>query len=414
MNKEITFIIPVRNNQKYALQAYRSIRQYHPEEHYIVLLDDASTDKTWEWIQNTAKWDEKVIAYRNENKERVGHTVLYDKGVELAPTEIISILHSDMIITENYVKNVLKHLSRQRVISGTRIEPPLHPPGPEKFVKNFGLEPDEFAGMQREFLEFVEDREKEYKGLTSEGIFAPWTMYREDFVAIGGHDLLFAPMELEDSDIFNRMHLVKYEFIQSRDALVYHMTCRGSRFKDGIEIEREIPLPDGTIWYKPKDSQEYLELRQNKFREWWRKWHTDVLHDENMKPIVPGRYETAFVIKNATLDLVAALEPWCDTLYTDDEMCIIEAAYYEAEHKNTMFDIRKKFKHYKHTTPTESIVLEFDAKDFRLDHFNFIKQLPAVFDTITETGIYQFEIFILKVNNLKKIDMIKPWFKNVF
>jgi len=296
MSQEITFIIPVRNNQKYALQAYRSIRKYHPEEHYIVLLDDASTDKTWEWIQKTAKWDEKVIAYRNESEDRVGHTVLYDKGIELAPTDIVSILHSDMVVTENYVRNTLKHLKLKVVVSATRIEPPLHPPGPEKFVRNFGLEPDEFTSVQREFYEFVEDREKEYKGLTSEGIFAPWTIYKEDFVAIGGHDLLFAPMELEDSDIFNRMLLAGYEFVQSRDAFVYHMTCRGSRFKDGIEIEREIPLPDGTIWYKPKDSEEYLKLRTHKFREWWRKWHTDVLHDANMKPIVPGRYETAFVI----------------------------------------------------------------------------------------------------------------------
>ena len=129
MSQEITFIIPVRNNQKYALQAYRSIRKYHPDEHYIVLLDDASIDKTWEWIEHTAKWDEKVIAYRNESKDRVGHTVLYDKGIELAPTEIVSILHSDMVITENYVKNVLKHLKPGVVVSATRIEPPLHPPG---------------------------------------------------------------------------------------------------------------------------------------------------------------------------------------------------------------------------------------------------------------------------------------------
>ena len=413
MSQEITFIIPVRNNQKYALQAYRSIRKYHPEEHYIVLLDDASTDKTWEWIDNTAKWDEKVIAYRNESGDRVGHTVLYDKGVELAPTEIISILHSDMIITENYVKNVLKHLHKQQAVSATRIEPPLHPPGPEKFVKNFGLEPEEFVGMQREFFEFVEDREKEYKGLTSEGIFAPWTMYKEDFIAIGGHDLLFAPMELEDSDIFNRMFLAGYEFIQSRDAFVYHMTCRGSRFKDGIEIEREIPLPDGTIWYKPKDSQEYLDLRTNKFREWWRKWHTDVLHDINMKPIVPGRYETAFVIKNATIGKVIVLEPWCDTLYTDDEMGVIEAAYLEDE--KSMFDIKNKFKVTKYSTPKEGIVVEFDANKLGESHYNnFIKQLPLVLDTITETGTYQFDIFTLTINSLDKKDMIKPWFKNVF
>ena len=414
MNQEITFIIPVRNNYEYATQAYSSIRGIHPKDHYIVLLDDASTDGTWDWIQRISEVDSKVISYRNESKERVGHTVLYDKGVELAPTQIISILHSDMVIARSYVNNILKNLKPGVVVSGTRIEPPLHPPGPEKIIKNFGLEPNDYVMLFRDFKEFVKEQEELYKDKTTEGIFAPWTMYKEDFIAIGGHDLLFAPMELEDSDIFNRMHLAGYKFIQSRDAFVYHMTCRGSRFKDGIEIEREIPLPDGTIWYKPKDSEEYLKLRQIKFREWWRKWHTDVMHDENMKPRVFGRYETAFVIKNATLDLVAALEPWCDTLYTDDEMCVIESYYYETEHKNTMFDLKKKFKHYKHTTPEEAFVLEFDAKEFRLEHFDFIKQLPAILDTLTETGVYQFEIFTLKVNSLDKKDMIKPWFKNIF
>ena len=415
MNQEITFIIPVRNNQKYALQAYRSIRRYHPEEHYIILLDDASTDKTWEWIESTEKWDEKVITYRNESKERVGHTVLYDKGVELAPTEIVSILHSDMVITENYVKNILKHLHSQTVVSATRIEPPLHPPGPEKLVKNFGLEPDEFAGVQREFYEFVEDRETEYKGLTSEGIFAPWTMYKEDFIAIGGHDLLFAPMELEDSDIFNRMHLAGYKFIQSRDAFVYHMTCRGSRFKDGIEIEKEIPLPDGTIWYKPKDSEEYLFLRDQKFKEWWRKWHTDVLHDENMKPLVPGRYETAFVVKNANLITLSILEPWCDVLYTDDELNSNEVAYYEEEAKYTMFDLKKKFKVRKYESPSENVRVDFDATKLTDAYFRMvIKQLPQILDTITEVGTYQYDIFTITINKLEKKDMIKPWFKNVF
>lgn len=417
MSQEITFIIPVRNNQKYALQAYRSIRKYHPEEHYIVLLDDASTDKTWEWIQNTEKWDEKVIAYRNESGDRVGHTVLYDKGVELAPTGIISILHSDMVITENYVKNILKHLKPKVVVSATRIEPPLHPPGPEKFVKNFGLEPDEFTDMQREFFEFVEDREKEYKGLTSEGIFAPWTMYKEGFIAIGGHDLLFAPMELEDSDIFNRMLLAGYEFIQSRDAFVYHMTCRGSRFKDGIEIEREIPLPDGTIWYKPKDSQEYLDLRNNKFREWWRKWHTDVLHDANMKPIVPGRYEVAFVVKNCNLILLEILEPWCDRIYVDEVFEIGRAQdYIEMEGSNTMFDMDKRVLITKHNDPKgeNNIVLEFDGTKLNEAYFKDIKQLSQIIDTIKEVGSYQFDIFTLTVNNLQKKDMIQPWFKNVF
>lgn len=261
---KISFIIPSRNNLKYLQQAVQSITDCYGEEHDIVLLDDASTDGTWEWIESLQ--GDHFIKYRNAGPERVGHTILYDTGVELSRTEIFSILHADMVTTKNHVANSLKHMKPGVVVAATRIEPPLHPPGPEKYVRAFGFEPEEFE--RNAFLQEVEVLEQENANKLTNGIFAPWMMYKSDFENIGGHDPLFAPMELEDSDIFNRMHLAGYELIQSRDAFVYHMTCRGSRFKDGIEIEAEIPLPDGTIWYKPKDSEEYKTLRAIKFREW--------------------------------------------------------------------------------------------------------------------------------------------------
>jgi len=265
--QRITFIIPCRNNLKYLKQAVNSIEDCYGDTHNIVILDDASNDGTWEWIDSLNK--PYIKTYRNEGPDRVGHTVLYDVGISLAETPVVSILHSDMIVTQNYVGNMLKNLAPLSVVSATRIEPPLHPPGPEKYVMDFGMEPETFD--KDAFRKFVYEKEYVNEDKTTNGIFAPWMLYKEDFSSMGGHDKLFAPMELEDSDIFNRFHLCDYKLIQSRDAFVYHMTCRGSRFKDGIEIEREIPLPDGTIWYKPKDSKEYLELRQNKFKEWWRK-----------------------------------------------------------------------------------------------------------------------------------------------
>jgi hypothetical protein len=225
-----------------------------------------------------------------------------------------------MIVTKNYLENMLKHLDRGVVVSGTRIEPPLHPPGPEKYVQNFGMEPEEFDDIS--FQKFVLDIELINKDKKTQGIFAPWMIYKEDFISIGGHDKLFAPMELEDSDIFNRMFLAGYKFIQSRDAFVYHMTCRGSRFKDGLEIERIIDLPDGTKWYKPKDSEEYIKLRQNKFREWWRKWGTDVLHDEFMMPIVGTRYNIGYVIKNCNQQVLSFIEPWSTSVYVEDQTLV--------------------------------------------------------------------------------------------
>jgi GT2 family glycosyltransferase len=395
----ISFVIPSRNNLKYLKQAVESITRCYGSDHDIVLLDDASTDGTWDWIQSLE--GEHFVKYRNEGPERVGHTILYDKGVELSRTEVFSILHADMVVSPKYVPNLLKHLDRRKVICATRVEPPLHPPGPEKFVKHLGLEPEEFS--YEKFLEFIKPLEKEYKSITTEGIFAPWCMYKEDFQGIGGHDKLFAPMELEDSDLFNRMFLAGFKLIQARDAFVYHMTCRGSRFKDGLEIEAEIPLPDGTIWYKPKDSEEYKALRQVKFREWWRKWGCNVLHDELMLPVVPHRYNVGFVIHNCNIQLLQVLEPWCDRVYVNEVFSVGRAwDYVEVEQSNTGFDLSKRVLTIKANSPAEEndIVVEFDATKFTEQSYRLIQQLSQIITQSGEIGEFELDIFKITIRAL--------------
>jgi glycosyltransferase involved in cell wall biosynthesis len=395
----ISFIIPSRNNLKYLKQAVNSILEYYDTQHDLVLLDDASNDGTWEWIQSLE--GDHFIKYKNEGPERVGHTILYDKGVELSKTEIFTIFHADMITTPNHIPNLLKHLKPGIIASATRIEPPLHPPGPEKFVKMYGMEPEEFK--KDEFKTFIQSQEVIDKDQITNGIFAPWCMYKKDFQTIGGHDPLFAPMELEDSDIFNRMYLVGYKFIQARDSFVYHMTCRGSRFKNGIEIEAEIPLPDGTIWYKPKDSEEYKQLRQIKFREWWRKWGCNVLHDEYLMPKVPHKYNIAFVIKHCNLPLLEALEPWCDRIYIEDTMQVITDSYIEKEQPNTKFDLKKRVLTIEHNYPEgeNDIVVEFDARMFTQNSFNIIQNLSDIITESGEIGVFELDCFKITINHLE-------------
>ena len=410
MVNRITFVIPCRSNLPYLQQAVGSIEEHYGDKHDVVILDDASDDNSWDWITEYSEGRDNIITYRNEEPDRVGHTVLYDVGFNLAKTEVVSILHSDMVVTPNYVQNMLKQLKPMSVVSATRIEPPLHPPGPEKYVKNFGMEVDEFSEQKENFLNFVLEKEEENKDRTTKGIFAPWMMYKEDFVSIGGHDFLFAPMELEDSDIFNRFHLSEYELIQSRDAFVYHMTCRGSRFKDGIEIEKEIPLPDGTIWYKPKDSEEYTILRQHKFREWWRKWHCDVLHDDLMMPIVPKRYDTGFVVKNCNTQILSILEPWCDTIYVDCEY----KNYVDIENEKSEYDISESVKPYDNEK-NNNVLISFDATKLTNQHFTeFIKKLPFIIEETGQVGSFNYDIFKIDILELNPIDMIKPHFKNIF
>ena len=404
----ISFIIPSRNNLKYLQQAVNSILDCYGTNHDIVLLDDASTDGTWDWIQSLE--GDHFIKYRNEGPERQGHTILYDKGVEISKTEVFSILHADMVVSQNYIPNLLKHLERKKVVCATRVEPPLHPPGPEKYVRSFGLEPEEFD--KDAFSKFVWEAEYLKQGEVTDGIFAPWCMYKEDFQAIGGHDKLFAPMELEDSDIFNRMYLAGYKLVQSRDAFVYHMTCRGSRFKDGLEIEAEIPLPDGTIWYKPKDSEEYKALRAIKFKEWWRKWGCNVLHDELMLPIVPPKYDIGFKVTNCSVEALAALEPWCSAISSDASY----ARWIEEEQKKTNFNLWKRVKPW--NAPLENdIIVEFDVKRLTQRSFEFIQQLSQIIAESGEVGEFELDIFQVKIKALntyesKLITNSDPYYTN--
>ena len=88
--------------------------------------------------------DPNVKIHRNEGPERLGHTILYDTLVDMASNDIVMIYHADMYACPGMDEEVLKHLERGKVVSATRIEPPLHPDGPEKVLKDFGIEPEEF------------------------------------------------------------------------------------------------------------------------------------------------------------------------------------------------------------------------------------------------------------------------------
>jgi glycosyltransferase involved in cell wall biosynthesis len=98
------------------------------------MLDDGSTDGTTEWLAGIS--DDNITAVYRSDK-RVGHTILYDKGIELAETEVVGIMHADMILGPYYLENMLKHLQRETVVCATRVEPPLHPAGEEKIIRHF-------------------------------------------------------------------------------------------------------------------------------------------------------------------------------------------------------------------------------------------------------------------------------------
>ena len=402
--KPISFIIPSRNNLKYLKQAYESIRKNQSVEHEICIADDASTDGTSEWVLAQMKRDKWLKLHINKGPDRLGHTILYDTLVnDYSTLDRVMIFHADMYLTPNSDKEIDKYLKEGVVVSLTRIEPPLHPDGPEKILLDYGIEPEEFK--EEELLQTVKNIQNGDDGIlygplslnqdTSEGIFAPWAIMKSDWDYIGGHDPIFAPQSKEDSDIFNRFYLAGYEFVQVWRGLVYHMTCRGSRFKDGA-----IRNPDGQVFMKNRESEEWLEQNQKSTREFIRKWGHFVKHDTMMKPIVPPKYNVGFVVENCTSQMLEMLEPWCDNIYGDWVGHKGYGVNKYIDEERTSFDLKKRI-HSDHMNPSDKVVVRFDCDKLDNEQFQIVQNLSEILQDSGEIGVSEVGIFNIEIRSLQ-------------
>jgi glycosyltransferase involved in cell wall biosynthesis len=394
---KISLIQPGRNNLKYLKWSYDSIRKaQRNHEVEICVADDFSDDGTWDWCQEMIEKDPLFKAIRNEGPTRLGHTILYDTLVnEVASHDVCMIYHADMYLCPGALDAIEKHLKEKTIVSLTRIEPPLHPDGPEKILLDCGIEPEEFNEEQ---LLIQLDRLKS-KDKTTEGIFAPWAFWKKDFQEIGGHDAIFAPQSKEDTDIFNRFHLNGIKFVQTWEGFVYHMTCRGSRFADGAERN-----PDGQVFMKNRETDEWLKQNAKSTREFIRKWGHFCKHDQYMKPIVPPKYKIGFKIKNCNEDILRVLEPWCDHVFADYNF----TNYILNERQHTSFDLIKRVLNYNETS-YDDIIIEIDANRFTRQDHEIIQNLSEIIKDSGEIG--KFELgnlkFIIKNLTTYETNLIK-------
>ena len=391
---KISLIQPGRNNLKYLKWSYDSIRKNQGKhEVQICVADDASTDGTWAWCQAMMAEDGSFDAIRNEGPGRLGHTILYDRLVnEVAKHDICMIYHADMYLCPGALDSIEKYLTDKTIVSLTRIEPPLHPDGPEKILLDCGIEPEEF----NEDMLLTQIKRLKSKNKTTEGIFAPWAFYKKDFQEIGGHDPLYAPQSKEDSDIFNRFQLNGIKFIQTWEGFVYHMTCRGSRFADGATRN-----PDGQVFMKNRETNEWLTQNKKATRNFIRKWGHFVKHDRFLKPIIPHKYDIGFIIKNCNINILTGLEPWCSNVYVNPDLI---KSYVDIEQPNTIMDLYDRIKPYDNEKNNE-ILIRIDAETLDPEDFQMLQLLPEVIAESGEIGEFELgnmSIHIININTYEK------------
>jgi glycosyltransferase involved in cell wall biosynthesis len=411
---------------KYLEWAYNSIRKNQGDhEVEVCVADDASDDGTWNWCVEIEKRDPQFKCIRNEGPERQGLVILNDRLInEVATHDLCMIYHADMYLCPGALDAIQKHMytvtdltpknhptgyeivdgkkieygvkveeNEKTIVSLTRIEPPLHPPGPEKVLLDCGIEPEEFDEYKLlDRVKFMQEKVGQPLNAntspmpeTTEGIFAPWAFWKKDFQEIGGHDTLFAPQSKEDSDIFNRFHLNGIKFIQTWQGFVYHMTSRGSRFN---------PSSGGA---PGQDSPEWLHTTTVNMKNFIRKWGHMVQHDEYLKPIIPPKYDIGFVVENCDDKLIEALEPWCSNIYLDEDGDnVIRTYYIIKERQNTSFNLSERVLPYNNEKQND-ILVYINSKTFNQQDFNIIMKLPEIIQN-SDGELGEFEIGNLKLS----------------
>ena len=377
---KISLIQPGRNNLKYLKWSYNSIRKNQGNhEVEICVADDFSNDGTWDWCLKMMDKDPLFKAIKNEGPTRLGHTILYDRLVnEVATNDICMIYHADMYLCPEALNAVEKYLTDKTIVSLTRIEPPLHPDGPEKILQDFGIEPEEFN--EDGLFAYLQATNSEREVKITEGIFAPWAFYKKDFQEIGGHDPIFAPQSKEDTDIFNRFQLNGIKFIQTWEGCVYHMTCRDSRFADGAKRN-----PTGEVFMKNRETDEWLKQNQKSTREFLRKWGHYCKHDSLMKPIIPPKYDIGIILDNNNIDLLYALEPWCSNIYCGVGIDLRQN-YITKEQPNTSFDLTKRVLPFSNEKNNEILITI--GNTFTQNDFNYIQQLSEILEDSGEPAFH--------------------------
>lgn len=381
--EKITFCIPSKTNLRYLKTCIPSIRENASRnDHEIIIFVDSDEDGTVEWLEQVK--DEYNIRYfvnPNLGESLYGIGKAYDYCVEQSTTDIFMIFHADMMLGKNADIKAFNHLKPKTVVCATRIEPPLHPNNGEKILIDFGMYPEEFK--QDEFNQYVEEHSNDNK--TTNGIFAPWMMYKEEFLEIGGHDPIMHSCR-EDSDVFNRMKLNGFEFIQPWNSLVYHLTGRGAGSFDGD--------PERHAKWKADMDRSTLEFI--------RKWGSNVNHTALMEPIVTPKYNIAYVVKNCPGQLLSTLEPWCDRIYVENQEIV--DIYLDREQKNTSFDLTKRVFSLTNNTPEweNDIVIEFDATKLTQQNFQLLMQMPGIIQDSGEVGEFEIDIFRVIISHIEE------------
>jgi len=370
-------------------------------EHEILVFVDSDNEGTFEWLLTQKQVFPNLRILKNHLPIPYGYARNINEMFLQASNEIVSYLQSDMVICKDYDLEVLKHLEPNMILCSTRIEPPLHPSSGEKHTKDFGLNPNTF-----DLFDFTLYAESLKLNKITEYFFAPFTLYKNVWNDIGGHDTQFRRSR-EDSDVLTRLVLNNVKIIQVWNALVYHFTCTSSRGKNWFDKNNQ-EAQQRTQIQQTADSVELGRF----FNKWGQFQHSlEKISKFNISAKITGQD------KQYNKQLFNSLEPFFRTIeapkyFTEEfnEEHVHEPANYLLGITNEIWEkwgymynqtIKNKFV----DTVNDDIVVEFNLDNFTQQDASMITHLNQILSDADEVGkfIIPGTNLTLNINKLENI-----------
>ena len=132
---KVTLIIPVYNSEKYLPKCIDSILNQTYDNYEIMLVNDGSTDKSQQVINEyKEKWPDKIISIEQENK---GVAITRNESIKRAKSDYIMFIDNDDFIDKDYIETYMNYVKQgdyDAVIGGYR-----RPNENGKIIRTLGL-----------------------------------------------------------------------------------------------------------------------------------------------------------------------------------------------------------------------------------------------------------------------------------
>lgn len=106
MNALVSVLIPVYNRVSLVSETIESARNQTYQNIEIIIVDNCSTDGTWDLLKDYAIKDNRIRIF--QNLENIGPVRNWKRCIDEAKGEYAKILFSDDLIAENFIKETIK------------------------------------------------------------------------------------------------------------------------------------------------------------------------------------------------------------------------------------------------------------------------------------------------------------------